>query len=292
MRAVFMGTPELAVPSLIRLVTGGYDVVAVYTQPDRPAGRGRTPVVPPVKEAAERLGIPVLQPENLRSDDAIKQLAAYQPDFIVICAYGQILSQSVLDIPPYQSINIHFSLLPRYRGAAPVAAAILAGDEFTGVSLQLVRKKLDTGPLLMAGAMPVMPWDTTPSLTGKLSLVAPGLLLEALSGWLGGEREPQSQDESRATYFAQLRKEEGEIDLISRRWRYGAGCALSNPGRAVTPPGGVSSSRLPGPWLTRRKQRLPRARFYLCLPARKGLLSLPGWACWRYLECRWRVKGR
>ena len=212
MRAVFMGTPELAVPSLTRLVSDGYDVVAVYTQPDRPAGRGRIPVRPPVKEAALRLGIPVLQPESFRSDDIITQLAAYQPDFIVVCAYGQILSQSVLDIPPYQCLNIHFSLLPRYRGAAPVAAAILAGDEFTGVSLQLVRRKLDTGPLLMAGAVPVMPGDTTYSLTGKLSLSAPGLLLEALSGWLRGEREPRPQDESRATYFAQLRKEEGAID--------------------------------------------------------------------------------
>ena len=212
MRAVFMGTPELAVPSLTRLVSDGYDVVAVYTQPDRPAGRGRIPVRPPVKEAALRLGIPVLQPESFRSDDIITQLAAYQPDFIVVCAYGQILSQSVLDIPPYQCLNIHFSLLPRYRGAAPVAAAILAGDEFTGVSLQLVRRKLDTGPILMASAVPVMPWDTTPSLTRKLSILAPGLLLEALSGWLRGEREPRTQDETRATYFAQVRKEEGAID--------------------------------------------------------------------------------
>ena len=212
MRAVFMGTPELAVPSLPRLVSGGYDIVAVYTQPDRPAGRGRTAVMPPVKAAALRLGIPVLQPESFRTDDVIAKLAAYRPDFIMVCAYGQILSQPVLDIPPYQCINIHFSLLPRYRGAAPVAAAILAGDEFTGVSLQLVRKQLDTGPLLMAGAVPVMHGDTTGSLTRKLSLVAPGLLLEALSGWLRGEIEPRPQDESSATYFAQLRKDEGEID--------------------------------------------------------------------------------
>ena len=212
MRAVFMGTPEFAVPSLTRLITGGYDVVAVYSQPDRRAGRGREPISPPVKAAAQRMGIPVQQPESFRSEDVITQLAEYQPDFIVVCAYGQILTQSVLDIPPYQCLNIHFSLLPRYRGASPVAAAILAGDKFTGVSLQLVRQKLDTGPLLMAGAVPVMPWDSTGSLVGKLSRVAPGLLLEALTGWLRGEREHRPQDEARATYFAQLRKEEGEID--------------------------------------------------------------------------------
>jgi methionyl-tRNA formyltransferase len=211
-RAVFMGTPEFAVPSLTRLIDGGYDVVAVYTQPDRRAGRGRMTVMPPVKEAALRLGLPVLQPESFRSDDITTQLAEYKPDFIVVCAYGQILTTAVLGIPSYQCINIHFSLLPRHRGASPVAAAILAGDEFTGVSLQLVRKKLDTGPLLIAGAVPVMPWDTAGSLTGKLSRVAPGLLLEALSGWLRGEREPWPQDEARATYFRQIRKEEGEID--------------------------------------------------------------------------------
>jgi methionyl-tRNA formyltransferase len=211
-RAVFMGTPEFAVPSFTRLVAGGYDFVAVYTQPDRRAGRGRTPVMPPVKEAALRLGIPVQQPESFRLGDVTAQLAEYRPDFIVVCAYGQILTSAVLDIPPYQCINVHFSLLPRHRGASPVAAAILAGDEFTGVSLQLVRKKLDAGPLLMAGAVPVMPWDSTGSLTKKLSLVAPGMLLEALSGWLHGEIEPRPQDEARATYFSQLRKEEGEID--------------------------------------------------------------------------------
>lgn len=212
MRAVFMGTPEFAVPSLTRLIAGGYDVVAVYSQPDRRAGRGREPTSTPVKAAARQLGIPVQQPESFRSDDVITQLVEYKPDFIVVCAYGQILTQSVLDIPPYQCLNIHFSLLPRYRGAAPVAAAILAGDEYTGVSLQLVRKKLDTGPLLIAGAVPVMPGDTTGSLIGKLSRVAPGLLLEALSGWLRDEREPRPQDEARATYIAQIRKEEGEID--------------------------------------------------------------------------------
>ena len=212
MRVVFMGTPEAAVPSLERLVADGYDVVAVYTQPDRTAGRGRSLVPSPVKQAALRWGLPVVQPESLKNAGDAKQLADLKPDIIVICAYGQILPQSVLDIPPYQCINIHFSLLPRHRGASPVAAAILAGDEFSGVSIQLVRKKLDTGPILTAGAVPIASHDTTGSLTIKLGVVGAGLLLEALNGWLRKEITPQPQDESRATYFSQIKKEEGEID--------------------------------------------------------------------------------
>jgi len=212
MRVVFMGTPEAAVPSLKRLVTDGYDVVAVYTQPDRTAGRGRSLVPSPVKQAAVRWGLPVVQPESFRNSEDVKRLADLKPDVIVICAYGQILPQSVLDIPPNQCINIHFSLLPRHRGASPVAAAILAGDEFSGVSIQLVRKKLDTGPILTVGAVPIASHDTTGSLTEKLAAAGAGLLLEALNGWLRHEITPQLQDESRATYFSQLRKEEGEID--------------------------------------------------------------------------------
>ena len=160
-RVVFMGTPRFAVPALERLVANGYDVVAVYTQPDQPSGRGRIMSVSAVKEAAMSLGIPVKQPQNLKTDEAVKELADLRPDLIVICAYGQILSQAVLDIPPCQCVNIHFSLLPRHRGASPVAAAILAGDEFTGVSIQLVRVKLDTGPVLISGAVSVDPHDST-----------------------------------------------------------------------------------------------------------------------------------
>jgi len=211
-RVVFMGTPEAAVPSLERLVTDGHDVVAVYTQPDRTAGRGRSLVLSPVKQAAERLGLPVTQPESLKNARDVEQLADLKPDVIVICAYGQILPQSVLDIPPYQCINIHFSLLPRHRGASPVVAAILAGDEFSGVSIQLVRKKLDTGPILTVGAVPIASHDTTGSLTEKLGVVGAGLLLEAMNVWLRHEIAPRPQDESRATYFSQIKKEEGEID--------------------------------------------------------------------------------
>lgn len=212
MRVVFVGSPEFAVPSLKHLVLNGYDVVAVYTQPNRPAGRGRTVVAPPVKEVAVRQRLPVFQPDSLRSAEAVAQLAALKPDVIVVCAFGQILPQSVLDIPPYQCVNVHFSLLPRHRGAAPVAAAILAGDEFTGVSIQLVRKKLDAGPILARAAIPISSPDNTGTLTGKLSLVGAYLLLEALSGWRRGEITPRPQNEDGATYFGQISKEAGEID--------------------------------------------------------------------------------
>ncbi len=212
MRVVFMGTPQAAVPSLERLVTDRYDVVSVYTQPDRTAGRGRSLIHSPVKQAALRLELTVAQPDSFRNSEDVKRLADLKPDIIVVCAYGQILPQSVLDIPPHQCINIHFSLLPRHRGASPVAAAILAGDEFSGVTIQLVRKKLDTGPILISGAVPIASRDTTGTLTEKLSVAGGGLLLEALNGWVRNEITTQPQDESRATYFSQIKKDEGEID--------------------------------------------------------------------------------
>ena len=212
MRIVFMGSPEVAVRSLEKLIRDNYNVVAVYTQPDRPAGRGKRLVQPPVKVTALRYGIPVEQPETLRDAAVAGKLAAWMPDAIVVCAYGQILTQAILDIPPRQCLNVHYSLLPRHRGATPAAAAILEGDEFTGVSVQIVRKKLDTGPVLASAAIPVLPYDTTLSLTSKMSWVGASLISEALGGWLRGERKPMEQEESRATYIRQILKGEGEID--------------------------------------------------------------------------------
>ena len=212
MKVVFMGSPGLAVPSLERLVMADYDIVAVYTQPDRPAGRGRAVVPPPVKLAALERGLTVVQPESLKAEAAVSQLAGFRPDVIVVCAFGQILTQAVLDVPSLQCVNVHFSLLPRHRGASPVAAAILAGDEFTGVSIQLVRVKLDTGPVLASAAVPVSPRDNTGTLTGKLSVVGAHLIDETLLGWLRHEREPRPQDDDGATYFPRIKREEGEID--------------------------------------------------------------------------------
>ncbi len=212
MRIVFMGTPEFAVPSLERLILNQYQVVAVYTQPDRPAGRGRTLVSPPVKELAMRLGLTVVQPVSLKPAEEVARLAELKPDVIVVAAFAQILPQSVLDIPAYGCINIHPSLLPRHRGASPVAAAILAGDEFSGVSIMLLEAGMDTGPVLARAAIPVSPQDNTGSLTEKLSLIAASLLQETLTGWLRHEIVPQPQNEAEATYFARVTKEEGEIE--------------------------------------------------------------------------------
>jgi methionyl-tRNA formyltransferase len=153
-----------------------------------------------------------MQPENFKSADDLKQLAAFNPHVIVVCAYGQILPQALLDIPPRQCLNVHFSLLPRHRGASPVAAAILAGDEFTGVSIQLVRLKIDSGPLLATAPIPISPRDNTGTLLEKLGIVGAHLLQEALQGWLDGTRQPLEQDDSKATYFGQVKKGDGEID--------------------------------------------------------------------------------
>ena len=212
MRIVFMGSPEFAVPSLEQLILNQYQVVAVYTQPDRPAGRGRTLVSPPVKEVALRWSLPVVQPVSLKSKEAVSQLAEFHPDVIVVVAFGQILPQAVLDLPSCGCINIHPSLLPRFRGASPVASAILAGSEFTGVSIMLMDEGLDTGPVLTRAQIPIAPRDTTGSLTAKLSRIAAQLLLDVLPSWIRGEIIPQPQNEAEATYSSELTKKGGEID--------------------------------------------------------------------------------
>ena len=212
MRVVFMGTPEFSVPSLEHLVLNQYQVVVVYTQPDKPSGRGRSLVSPPLKRAAETLNLPVVQSARLKEVEVVAQLAGFHPDVIVVAAFGQILPQSILDIPAYGCINIHPSLLPKYRGASPVAAAILAGDEFTGVSIMLMDRGLDSGPILARAQIPISAQDTTGSLTAKLSLVAAQLLQEVLVHWLRGELTPQPQNETEVTFSSLISKEEGEID--------------------------------------------------------------------------------
>lgn len=213
MQVVFMGTPEFAVPCLEHLILNQYQVVAVYTQPDKPVGRGRSLVFPPLKRVALTWKLPVVQPVSLKRPEAVAELAGFQPDVIVVAAFGQILPQPVLDIPALGGcINIHPSLLPRFRGASPVAAAILAGDEFTGVSIMLMEKGLDTGPILVRAQIPISPQDTTGSLTAKLSQIAARLLQEVLVRWTRGELMPQPQNETEATYCSSISKEEGEID--------------------------------------------------------------------------------
>ncbi|MFC1977760.1 methionyl-tRNA formyltransferase [Chloroflexota bacterium] len=212
MRVVFMGTPEFAVPSLEHLILNQYQVVAVYTMPDKAVGRGRSLTFSSVKRAAMSRKLPVVQPVSFKEAEVVAQLADFQPDVIVVAAFGQILPQSVLDLPTYGCINIHPSVLPKFRGASPVAAAILAGSEITGVSIMLMDRGLDTGPVLARAQIPISAQDTTGSLTAKLSLIAAQLLLEVLSGWFRGELAPQPQNDAEATYSGEFSKKDGEID--------------------------------------------------------------------------------
>jgi len=212
MGVVFIGTPPFAVPCLRRLVGDGYDVTGVITQPDRPAGRGRRTAPSAVKLAAGELGLHILQPATLRDAGVIAQISELAPEVIVAVAYGQILRREVLDIPPRGVLNIHPSLLPRWRGASPIPAAILAGDEETGVTIMLMDSGMDSGPILVQRPWPVEPGDTAGTLSDKLSRVGGDLLAETLPRWLAGEIEPQPQDESQATKSLLLRKEDGVID--------------------------------------------------------------------------------
>ena len=212
MRIIFMGTPEFAVPSLAGLISNGYQVVGVYTQPDKAAGRGRVVEESPVKKAALQHNLNVFQPVNMKSAETRAQLGDLKPDAIVVAAFGQILPPSVLEITPFGCINIHPSLLPKYRGVAPVPAAILNGDEFTGVSIMLLDKGVDTGPVLTSVHVPVLSQDTSCSLMEKLSHTGAQLLLDTLPGWFRKEIKPQPQNNADASYTKMLTKEVGEID--------------------------------------------------------------------------------
>lgn len=214
MRIVFMGTPEFSVTSLAHLVMERHTIAGVYTRQDRPSGRGRAVASSPVKTAALSLGLDVFQPASLRGPEVAAQLAAFRPEAIVVAAYGQLLPPGVLNIPPLGCVNIHPSLLPRHRGASPVAAAILAGDEFTGVSIMRMDVGLDTGPVFVRAQVPVFPADTTGSLTGKLARVSADLLLEVLAGLQKGNLTPMPQDNEKATYTGSFSKKDGEIDWL------------------------------------------------------------------------------
>jgi methionyl-tRNA formyltransferase len=212
MSIVFIGTPDFAVPSLRRLAADGHVITVVITQPDRPAGRGRRLAPPPVKVAAEELGLAVLQPPTLRDAEPLDAIRALQPEAIVAVAYGQILRQELLDIPPRGVLNVHPSLLPRHRGASPIAGAILAGDDETGVSIMLMDAGMDSGPILAQRRVPIAPEDTTLNLTPNLAELGADLLAETLPRWLASEIEPQPQDARQATVTQLIRKENGVID--------------------------------------------------------------------------------
>ena len=225
LRLIFMGTPDFAVLPLKYLISNEYQVVAVYTKPDRPAGRGQRLSFSPVKRVALELGLKVVQPSTLKEEEQISKLKSFKPDIVVVAAFGQLLPRSILNIPRYGCLNLHPSLLPRFRGASPVQAAILAGEDFTGVSMMLMDEGLDTGPVLSQAKIPISPFDTTGTLMLKLSYLASMLLLEVLPRWVKGEIEPEAQDEDKATYSEPLSSQEGEIDwklpalYISRKVR-------------------------------------------------------------------------
>jgi methionyl-tRNA formyltransferase len=211
-KIVFMGSPDFAM-STLRALHAHYPIVGVVTQPDRAAGRGRELKPPPVKTLAQELEIPVIQPEKLREPGAMEQLRAWLPDVIVVAAFGQILRQDVLDLPRFGCLNVHASLLPRWRGAAPINAAILHGDEETGVTIMKMDAGLDTGPILNQRSVRIAPHETAGSLFEKLSTLGADLLLDTLPAYLSGEIEPRLQPEEGATYAGMLKKEEGRLDF-------------------------------------------------------------------------------
>lgn len=212
MSIVFMGSPHFALPSLGKLLSAGYKVAAVYTQPDRVAGRGQKVTSSPVKRFALEKGLPVMQPSTLRNAEEHKRLAALVPDVVIVAAYGLILPREVLSLPPRGCLNLHPSLLPRYRGPSPVASAILAGNETTGVSVMLLDEGMDTGPVLAQLELSISPEDTTGTLTEKLAEAGAELLVKTLPLWFRGSIKPQPQDDAQAVYSRMITKEMGEID--------------------------------------------------------------------------------
>jgi methionyl-tRNA formyltransferase len=211
-RTVFMGTPQFAVTILESLLRSSCQVVAVYTQPDKAAGRGRPVVFSPVKKLALERQISIVQPETFESSGVVGKLASFQPELIIVTAFGFILPPDALCLPKFACLNVHPSLLPRHRGPSPVTSAILCGDELTGVTIMLMDAGVDTGPILAQEKATISCTDTTGSLGAKLADVGARLLLQTLPRWLGGDLEPQAQDESRATYSTLITSKDAEID--------------------------------------------------------------------------------
>jgi methionyl-tRNA formyltransferase len=227
-RIVFMGTPDFAVPGLKALIDT-QDVVGVVTQPDRPAGRGRQLRPSPVKEVAQAAGIPLYQPASLRREETAEPIRHWQPDLIVVAAYGQILRPHLLNLPPLGCLNIHASLLPRWRGASPIHHAILAGDATTGISLMQMDEGLDTGPVYIAEAITIRADETAETLHDRLAEMSAAVLIRHLDDIVNGRLTPIPQDDSQATYAPLLKKEAGELD-----WHESA-AALDRRVRAMTP---------------------------------------------------------
>jgi len=211
-RTVFMGTPEFACGTLAGLIDAGLNLVGVYTQPDRPKGRGRKLTPPPVKELALQHGLPVFQPERLRRPEAVEELRALEPDLIVVVAYGQILPQSVLDIPRHGCINVHASLLPKYRGAAPINKVIVDGEKETGITTMLMDAGLDTGDMLVKKSLVIGDNETAGELHDRLAKLGRETMEDTLQQLLAGRLQPQPQDDAQTCYAPLMKKEDGQID--------------------------------------------------------------------------------
>ena len=207
-----MGSPQFAVPSLEALHNSTHQVIAVVTQPDRPRGRNLLQQPPPVKTVAHRLGIPVLQPATTKSEIFLEEIRSFHPDLLVVVAYGEILRLTLLDLPPLGAINLHASLLPSYRGAAPIAWAILHGESVTGATTMLLNEVMDGGPVFLQEECQILPADTTDTLTKKVAQLGAPLLRKTVDLMEKGEVTPKPQDLTRVTYAPKLRKEDGMID--------------------------------------------------------------------------------
>lgn len=229
MRIVFMGTPEFAVPSLEALLKSEYQIVGIVTQPDRPKGRGQALSSPPVKIVAQRTGIPLLQPLKIKAPDFLAALASWKPDLIAVTAFGRILHAGILSLPPMGCVNVHGSLLPKYRGAAPVQWAVMNGETETGITTMLMDEGMDTGPMLLQERIPILPEDTAGTLAPRLAELGGRLLVETVAQLKAGTLTACQQDHAQATMAPLLKKEDGLID-----WRLDAQ-SLNNRIRGLAP---------------------------------------------------------
>ena len=242
LRFVFMGTPAFAAPTLERLVAAGHECVGVWTQPDRPKGRGQQLAFSPVKEAAIRLGLPVFQPERIRRPDQVEQLASLDTDIMVVVGYGQIIPQSIIDLPRLGIVNVHASLLPKYRGAAPIQWAIANGETVTGVTTMLIDAGLDTGDMLLKAETPIGPDETAEDVSERLAVMGADLAVRTLAGLEEKTILPEPQDNSQASLAPILKREDGLIHWDSSAY------AIHNRARGFRP--------WPGAYTTWRGQRL------------------------------------
>ena len=273
MNLVFMGTPVFAVPTLERIVEAGHAVTGVFTQPDRPKGRGGQMAAPPVKECALRLGLPVHQPERVRRPEIVEQLKQLNPDAMVVVGYGQIIPQSIIDIPRLGIINVHASLLPKYRGAAPIQWAIANGETRTGVTTMRIDAGLDTGDMLLRWGTEIGPEETSLELSERMSAAGADLLVKTLVGLEDGSVKPEPQDNAQATLAPILKKEDGLID-----WNWTAQ-KICNRARGFLPwPGAYSSFRgqLFHVWKARVAGESSSAGAGRLIPQKKRLLAVCG----------------